>query len=290
VINDELPAEAPPEVPIESPTAPLADSSTESPAASPAGSAGESAGELPAEVALMWRLQEAPRRRGPKPSLTLDDIVGAAIAIADEENDLSAVSMARVAERLGNSTMALYRHVKSKDELLVLMSDAAVQRPQPLPAGSDWRVGLTFWTRNVLAEIRKHRWYAKIPISGPPAGPNNLAWFDSALGALADTGLPEEAKVGVVMGLMTYVQGEIRVASELAAGYGENPAAFRQFGATLARVVDPRVYPSVARLMASGVFDETLSFEDDNQEDFDFGLELYLDGVAALIARTVRPR
>ncbi|MGW6279579.1 TetR/AcrR family transcriptional regulator [Kribbella sp. NPDC055071] len=245
--------------------------------------------ELPADVALMWRLQEAPRRRGPKPSLTLDDIVRAAIAIADEENDLAAVSMARVAERLGNSTMALYRHVKSKDELLVLMSDAAIQRPQPLPSDGDWRVGLTFWTRSVMAEIRKHRWYAKLPISGPPAGPNNLAWFDSALGALTDTGLPEEAKVGVVMGLMTYVQGQIRVASDLAAGYGENPAAFRQFGATLARVVDPRVYPSVARLMASGVFDEPVTYEEDNQEDFDFGLELYLDGVAGFIARVARP-
>lgn len=240
--------------------------------------------ELPPDVALMWRLREAPRR-GPKPSLTLDDIVLAAIAIADEEDDLAAVSMARVAERLGKSTMALYRHVKSKDDLLVLMSDAAVERPQPLPEGVDWRTGLTFWADGVLTAIRKHRWYAKIPISGPPAGPNNLAWLDSALGALKDTGLPEEAKIGVVMGLITYVQGEIRVAFDLAAGYGENPAAFEQFGTTLARVADPRVYPAVARLVEAGVFDEMGSFEEDNEADFDFGLQLYLDGVAAFIDR-----
>ena len=240
--------------------------------------------ELPPDVALMWRLREAPRR-GPKPSLTLDDIVRAAIAIADEEDDLAAVSMARVAERLGKSTMALYRHVKSKDDLLVLMSDAAVERPQPLPEGVDWRTGLTFWADGVLTAIRKHRWYAKIPISGPPAGPNNLAWLDSALGALKDTGLPEEAKIGVVMGLITYVQGEIRVAFDLAAGYGENPAAFEQFGTTLARVADPRVYPAVARLVEAGVFDEMGSFEEDNEADFDFGLQLYLDGVAAFIDR-----
>ncbi|HEY3559564.1 MAG TPA: TetR/AcrR family transcriptional regulator [Kribbella sp.] len=239
--------------------------------------------ELPADVALMWRLREAPRR-GPKPSLTLDDIVRAAIEIADAE-DLGAVSMARIAERLGNSTMALYRHVKSKDELLVLMSDAALERPEPLPEGVDWRTGLTFWADGVLTAIRRHKWYAKLPLSGPPAGPNNLAWFDSALSALQDTGLPEEAKVGVVMGLITFVQGEIRMAFDLAAGYADNPAAFVQYGSTLRRVADPRVYPAVARTVESGVFDQTGSFEEDSEADFDFGLQLYLDGVAAFIAR-----
>ena len=239
--------------------------------------------ELPADVAAMWRLRETPRR-GPKPSLTLDDIVGAAIEIADAE-DLAAVSMARVAERLGNSTMALYRHVKSKDELLVIMSDAALERPDPMPEGVDWRTGLTFWADGVLTAIRRHRWYAKVPISGPPAGPNNLAWFDSALGVLKDTGLPEEAKVGVVMGLITYVQGEIRMAFDLAAGYADNPDAFQRFGSTLRRVADPRVYPAVARTVEAGVFDEVGSFEEDNEADFDFGLQLYLDGVAAFIDR-----
>ncbi|WP_238161617.1 TetR/AcrR family transcriptional regulator [Kribbella antibiotica] len=240
--------------------------------------------ELPAEVALMWRLRETPRR-GPKPTLALDDIVRAAIEIADEDKDLAAVSMARVAERVGNSTMALYRHVKSKDELLVLMSDAALERPEPLPADVDWRTGLTIWAGAVLTAVRKHRWYAKLPISGPPAGPNNLAWFDSALGALSGTGLPEEAKVGIVMGLMTYVQGEIRMGLDLAAGFADNPDIFRQYGATLARVIDPRQLPALARVLDAGVFDDVGNFEQNSDQDFDFGLQLYLDGVAAFIER-----
>jgi AcrR family transcriptional regulator len=239
--------------------------------------------ELPADVALMWRMRDA-SRRGPKPSLTVDDITRAAIELADAEG-LAAVSMARVAERLGNSTMALYRHVKSKDELLVLMSDAALERPEPLPEGVDWRTGLTFWAEGVLVAVRKHRWYSKLPISGPPAGPNNLAWLDSALGALEDTGLPEGAKVGVVMGLMTYVQGEIRLSLDLAAGYADNPAAFSQYGAILARVVDPRQLPALAKVMDAGVFDTVGSFEIESDEDFDFGLQLYLDGVAGFIDR-----
>lgn len=239
--------------------------------------------ELPADVALMWGLRDE-RRRGPKPSLTAEDITRAAIELADAEG-LAAVSMARVAERLGNSTMALYRHVKSKDELLVLMTDAALERPEPLPEGVDWRTGLTFWAAGVLTAVRKHRWYASLPISGPPAGPNNLAWFDSALGALADTGLTEEAKVGVVMGLMTYVQGEIRLSLDLAAGFTDNPEAFSRYGATLARVVDPRQLPALARVLEAGVFDDNISFDEGSDADFDFGLQLYLDGLSAFITR-----
>jgi hypothetical protein len=181
--------------------------------------------------------------------------------------------------------MALYRHVKSKDELLVLMSDAALERPEPLPEGADWRAGLTFWAEGVLVAVRKHRWYSKLPISGPPAGPNNLAWLDSALGALKDTGLPEEAKMGVVMGLMTYVQGEIRLSLDLAAGFADNPDAFSRYGAILARVVDPRQLPALARVMDAGVFDVVGVFTEESDEDFDFGLQLYLDGVAGFIDR-----
>lgn len=240
--------------------------------------------DLPADVALMWGLQTV-SKRGPKPSLTLEDIVRAAIELADAEG-LAAVSMARVAERLGNSTMALYRHVKSKDDLLVVMSDGALERPEPLPEGVDWRTGLTFWADGVLTAVRRHRWYSKLPISGPPAGPNNLAWFDSALGALKDTGLTEEAKVGVVMGLMTYVQGEIRLSMDLAAGFADNPDAFSRYGATLARVVDPRSLPALAQVLAAGVFDDVGSFAEDSDEDFDFGLQLYLDGVERFITHT----
>ncbi|MFC7655745.1 TetR/AcrR family transcriptional regulator [Pseudonocardia benzenivorans] len=71
-------------------------------------------------------------------------MVRAAVEIADADG-LAAVSMARVAERLGNAPMALYRHVRSKSELLILMADLAMEGPPPLPAGSGWRPALTAW-------------------------------------------------------------------------------------------------------------------------------------------------
>lgn len=241
--------------------------------------------EMPADIALLWGLREAPRR-GRRPTLTAADVTRAAIAVADAEG-LGAVSMARVAAELGNSTMALYRYVKSKDELLTLMSDAALDDPPELPADGDWRSGITLLALGMLDVLRRHPWYVQLPVSGPPAGPRNLQWFDRLLTALADTPLDEGEQVGVVMGLLTFVHGEMRLRTELAAGYRDNPESFgRAYAAALRRVVDPRSMPALRRVVDAGVFDmDSLYDEPDLDAEFTATLDRYLDGVAAHMDR-----
>jgi AcrR family transcriptional regulator len=238
---------------------------------------------LPDDVALLWGRREPPRR-GPKAALTVEEIVRAAVAIADAEG-LGAVSMAKVAAELGNSTMALYRHIRSKGELLLLMGDASLAEPPDL-TGLGWRDGLTRWATGIADAIGPHRWFSQLPITGPPVGPNNVAWFDVGLGALSDTGLTGLEKVGIVQALTTYVHGQIRLGRDLEAGYQANPAAFdSRYGAVLASVVDPARFPALSQVIAEGVFDADTMFEQGMNEDFQFGLELFLDGVAAYLER-----
>lgn len=224
-------------------------------------------------------------KRGRKPTIDAADITRAAIAVADAEG-LAAVSMARVAQELGNSTMALYRHVKSKDELLALMWDSAMEEPPPLPDG-EWRDKLGFWAKAVLAAIRRRPWFLQIPISEPPSGPKNLAWLDSALTALEGVPLEPGEKIGVVMGLSTFVQGEARLIGTLAQGFEDDPARFNhQYGQRLREIVDPREMPALAEIVEAGVFDlDDVARVEDLGADFDFGLHLFLEGVAAHIGR-----
>src|ERR1044072_2072927 len=88
-------------------------------------------GDIVRTLELLW--DGAPRpSRGPKPGLTLDRIVEAAVRIADEEG-VDAGSMRRVGPELGTGALSLYRYVPGKAELLDLMLDR-VQRPSENPA------------------------------------------------------------------------------------------------------------------------------------------------------------
>ena len=99
---------------------------------------------LPPGLDLLWG-RRGRGQRGPKPGLSIDAIVAAAIRLADAEG-LEAVSMARVAEQLGFTTMSLYRHVSSKEELLQLMWNGSAQGAEDMVlTGDDWRSRLRMW-------------------------------------------------------------------------------------------------------------------------------------------------
>lgn len=246
--------------------------------------------ELPEHIALLWGARET-ARRGPKPALKVQDITEAAIAIADAEG-LAAVSMAKVAAHLGNSTMALYRYVRSKRELLMLMGDAALEPPPEFPENTGWREGLETWAKAIIAAVAQHPWYHEIPVSAPPFGPHNLQWFDRGLATLGETDLTEPEKAGVVMGLLTFLRGEYQLRAQLAAGYREDPSAFgRQYHNALTQILDPREFPALTKLVAAGVFDEDSLWDEDGIDtDFDFSLQLYLDGVAAYVEKRASPQ
>lgn len=137
---------------------------------------------------LLWGAAEPPKR-GPKPSLTVRQIVTTAIEVADAEG-LGAVSMHRIGKELDVTPMSLYRYVPSKHDLLELMFDTAVGRPpSDLVGDGPWRAELARWARLQKDFCRRRPWTVELPISGPPMGPNNLAWMNVALEALAGTGL-----------------------------------------------------------------------------------------------------
>ncbi len=156
-------------------------------------------GDLPPSIEAAWGLRERPAK-GPKPGLSLERIVAAAVAVAASEG-IAAVSMGRVAKEVGASTMSLYRYVSAKDELYVLMQEAAFGPPAPsaaLEAGAGWREALTEWATGQREQFHANLWALRIPIGGPPATPNSLAWWEQGLQALEGSGLGEGDKISVI--------------------------------------------------------------------------------------------
>jgi AcrR family transcriptional regulator len=225
--------------------------------------------ELPPGLDLLWGRRPPRGRRG---GLSVERIVAAAIELADAEG-LDAVSMARVAERVGFTTMALYRHVSGKDELLVLMQDAAVGPPPPFDETlGGWRPHLERWCTGLLAVFDRHPWWLNIPISPPPPTPSQMDWLEYGLRALGDTPLSEADKAAIMLMLNGLVTWEARLNAELAA---EPQLVYAQVAREL--VTDER-FPALGRAVESGIF------EDQSRDtDFAFSLQVALDGVERLI-------
>ncbi len=235
---------------------------------------------LPASIEAAWGKRERPHK-GPRPGLTVARIVDAAVLLAQSDG-LAAVSMSRLAQELGVSTMSLYRYVAAKDELVALMVDAALGPPVPVTHDEDWRAGLTRWAWDYHARMRQHPWALHVPISGPPTAPNQVAWLDDGLRSLGSTELTEAEKASVVLLLSSYVRSEATLTAELAATNPAPEAMMSGYADLLRSLTDRSRFPALHAVLDAGVFDVA----DDPDEEFAFGLQRILDGIEVLVAAT----
>lgn len=225
------------------------------------------AGDPDVGVELLW---------GGRGALSLARIVGAAVEVADAEG-LAGLSMRKVAERLGFTTMSLYRHVPGRDHLVDLMRDAVLgEPPEPAP-GSGWRARLEAFARRGWEVRRRHPWLAEVSGGRHVPGPNALAHYEHALGVLADTGLTPAEVVAAVGLVGRFLDAEARVLAEALRDERDTGIADEEWwgarDALFARL-DP--YPVLTSLWEAGGFDEPVS-------SFEFGLARLLDGIERLV-------
>lgn len=240
--------------------------------------------ELPASLLAVWG-QEPRGGRGPRRALTIEQVLDGGVAVAHREG-LDAVSMARVASEVGLSTMALYRYVASKDELLVLMVDRALGPPPPRPARErSWRAGLTRWAKGIRAAYLGQPWSLKVPITAAPIAPNNVAWMESALAALRSTGLDYSEKMSCLLLVSGFVRSDATLASDVTAAVRQGGPP-PDYGAMLTSLTSPREFPEIHAAEADGAYtdDDPTGFDG----EFEFGLARILDGIAVLVEKRSR--
>jgi AcrR family transcriptional regulator len=257
-------------------------------------------GNQPAGDDDLWLppLTPARPRRGPtagrraRTPLSRDEIVQAAIAIADREG-AEAVGMRRIARDLQAGNMSLYWHVASKDELLALMIDAVEGEFEiPAPSG-DWRADLTRSAHDIRAVLIRHGWMANFIGFRRSVGPNELVHLENSLATLcgSELRLSLADALRVLMAVETYVLGfTLRDRQELPIERDETPrlatdpavAADAQVRQYVGRLHATGRYPYLTRLFVEGI-------ELGRDERFDYGLECLLDGIESdLLARASR--
>jgi AcrR family transcriptional regulator len=236
--------------------------------------------DLPSGIAISWGLGKQPQR-GPKRELSVNQIVEAAIEIADKEG-LTALSMSRVASSLGFTTMSLYRYIPSKDDLLLLMqekvSDIDVEEQE-----ADWREKMRQYVKICINVFQVHPWFADIPITSVPLTPNQLKMVDIALRTTRNLPLTNYEKMSIVLLLSGYARwcGIIMKDMNMAIQAGKSPSAFSglDYSAALKKLVTQDRYPDLYPVLMSGAYTEENEGENTIGNDFDFGLERILDGI-----------
>lgn len=233
---------------------------------------------MPRGVELAWRTSRE-RKPGPRPGLSLDQIVDAAIAIADRDG-ISAVSLARVASELGCATASLYRHVRAKEDLVVLMRDAAAAPPPDLPPPDPerWLASLDGLAWQIFLLYRKHPWVLAVPSVGPPTTPNELMWGEHMLRAMSRTALTYPDQIRAVTLIAGYVREQARLALDPVIS-SEAAADELDYFQLLGKVMTPDRFPMFCRVFADETVSSSIGYAD---EDFQFGLDRILAGLAAL--------
>jgi AcrR family transcriptional regulator len=223
----------------------------------------------------VWARPERPSR-GRAGALDSRQIVRTAIAIADREG-LDALTMRRIAQRLGAGTMSLYWHVRDKDELIELMRDE-VAGEQTLQPSGDWRSDLARFARDTRGTFLRHPWLASVAFGTPPIGPNSLRQDELTMAAMSSLGVDLQTQGAVSAAVYFFVIGF--VLRELAQEQVQQRTGMtvEQWRASVAPYIQQQLasgrYPNLQRVVSSGT-------DLDNDAAFEFILEFLLDAIAA---------
>lgn len=203
--------------------------------------------------------------------LTRPQVLAEALDLIDEEG-VDALTMRTLADRLGVVPMALYRHVRNKDDLMEGVLDQAVASVDLPDAGLLWRDGLTGLARSIRTTMLRHPAVSARVIDRPSLGPASLSIGEYGLGVLRRAGFADDVAELSLNAVLVYTLGFVALeVPRLPGSTGHDSLAAQSSAATLESLPPDEfphtlsIRPSAARLVS--------------EEQFVFGLDAILDGI-----------
>jgi AcrR family transcriptional regulator len=227
----------------------------------------------------------ADRKTERRTPLTRERILLAAVALADAHG-LEAVSMRKVGHELGVEAMSLYNHVANKEDILEGMLDIVMSEIEEacdgfsVPAnGSQWKPALRKRILTARASMLRHPWAPKVLETRTQMSLRMIRYADSLLGILKEGGFSYDLAHHAMHALGSRMLGFTQELFE-----PENDDSDAETEAMLAQMADqiPYVVGMMIEVAHTDPEDETLGWCDD-QTEFEFGLDLILDGLDRLL-------
>jgi AcrR family transcriptional regulator len=199
------------------------------------------------------------------------------VRLADEAG-IEAVSMRRLAQELGVEAMSLYNHVANKEDILDGMVDLVVAEFAPLTAG-DWKSVLRERILGARQVLLRHPWASRVIETRKTVTPAVIAYLDSMLGVLRTAGFSIDLTHHATHALGSRMFGFAQELYDDSDALAESP----EVAAVMLRQM-ASVYPYVSEMALAVSHDEqsTVGTGCDDQFEFEFSLDLMLDGLERL--------
>jgi AcrR family transcriptional regulator len=208
--------------------------------------------------------------------LNRERILGAAIAFADREG-ADSLSMRRLAQELDVVPMALYKHVANKDELLDGMLDVVVGEIDPPRTDTDWKTAVRDRILSARRALRRHPWASRVMESRTRPTPVVMGYMDSMIGMFIAGGF----SIDLIHHVMHAMGSRLMGFSQELFNDQTDPDTPMQPEMLEAMAT---TYPSIYELYLAVSHDDASVVGPgcDDQFEFEFSLDLMLDGIERL--------
>lgn len=231
--------------------------------------------------------EEKPRQRRPRPELSRDLVVAAALAILDREG-ADQLSFRRLAADLGAGAASLYWYVPNREALLDLALDAvAAEVWQAIPTraknattAANWRKDLRRVALEMYLGLCRRPWAGRQQLVSSDRGPNQLRIWDHLGRICVRAGLGERDAFYAMTAVLSYVLGYVSQETAPTDRDVDRETYLAGMGDFM-QTLEPAEFPAVRRLV--GTFTAH-----DQRSQFEAGLELLLDGIELQVARLAK--
>jgi AcrR family transcriptional regulator len=174
--------------------------------------------------------------------------------------------------------MSLYNHVANKDDILDGMVDLVVSEID-LPSDTvDWKEAMRRRAISAQSVFFRHPWVSRLIDSRESGGPARLRYFDWVLGTLRRAGFTHVLAARAFSVLDSYIYGFGRQQLNMSAGGDITP---EEIAEAFLRAIPADEYPYLREM----VVEYAMKYDHDESADFEFGLNLILDGLQRLLDR-----
>ena len=222
-------------------------------------------------------------RTRPRGSLTRDEIIKEALALLEQEGP-GALSMRRLADRLSVTPNALYTYVRGKADLIDGLIDQvyAGLTLEADPTG-DWAQQLTTLSQQIRTHLLAHPAVVSYALQQPGLGPHSLRLGEAIYNVLRPAGFSDQAVVGTVYALLTYILGFVALEVPRAGTDPQTSDEFvRRMWAFFA-ALPPGEFPHHVQLAP-------LLARISTDDQFQFGIRTFLAGLNAQQPELKHPR